>query len=186
MSFFEDCKEALASFVFPSRCLHCEEEVKSRQLLCLFCSSLLEPASFQETGSLNSSSMEPEGPCLSILKAINGPYSEEIAKTMAAFMVVALNRLGWAFPDVIIPSPRDVKFNRLLAKCLSDFLHVPVIEALKMPMFFHLDEEFRWKGSFCLSSQRVLVIDSKMDFLADPYSILDEAGPAERRFLSFC
>lgn len=180
------CKEALASFVFPSHCIHCEDEVESRKLLCSFCSSLIEQASLEDPFSLSSSALEPEGPCLSLIRAKDGSYSEEIAKTMAAFMVVALGRLDWPIPDCIIPSPRDMKFNLLLARFLSDFIQVPVVEALKVPAAFQREEGFLWKRSLCLSDQNVLIIDTQRDISKDPFVILDEAGIAERYFLSFC
>ncbi len=140
----------------------------------------------QDSGLLEATALEPEGPSLSLVKARNGPYTEEIAKTMAAFMVVALGRLNWPHPDCIIPSPRDLEFNLLLAHFLSDFLKVPVIEALQGPSFFYPEEGFRWKGSPCLVNQKVLLVDTQLNDLRDPFAFLDEAGIEERYLLCFC
>jgi hypothetical protein len=107
--------------------LHCEEEVEGRSLLCSFCSSLLEPSSKKENGFL--AALEGEGPAKSLLKF---EALDEVAKSMAAFMAVALKKEGFS-PDVILSSPK----SRVLAKHLSKFLLVPVVGKVRGASLVH-------------------------------------------------
>lgn len=113
--------------------MHCEEEVEGKSLLCSFCSSLLEPSLKKEPGALFA--LEGEGPALSFLKFAD---LDEVAKSMAAFMAVALKKTGFS-PDVIFFYPK----SGLLAKHLSKFLSIPTVK--------------RKKASF--THQKVVVVD---------------------------
>jgi predicted amidophosphoribosyltransferase len=177
-------KETLVSLVFPARCLHCDEKVKSRELLCSFCSSQIEFVDDQEPFSL--AAIEAQGPFMSLLHHTSGSISGLVAKAMSAFMVIAYERAGAPPIDFLIPSPRDFAFNQELAKSVSFFLEIPVFNALKPPRFFQNEESFRWNTSYSISDKHVLVIDTVLtskDFLL---SKLQEGFPMEAFFLSFC
>lgn len=90
-------------------------------LLCSFCSGLLEPSSKKEAGRLFA--LEGEGPAISFLRheTLDG-----VAKSMAAFMAVALQKEGFS-PDVLLGRRQ----NRALLRHLSRFLSVPSTESLR-------------------------------------------------------
>ncbi len=175
--------------MFPSYCLCCEAEVEGGLLLCAYCSAQLEfleesPFAVAPFTSI-AVSMGQVGPSSSFIRGVHGPYSIRIAEAMSAFMAVTLSRQDWPMPDVIIPSPRDLVFNRHLASSLSLFLEIPVIEALKPPSSFYRGEEFRWNLSHSLSGQTVLVADYLYDSTDDRFQILEEAAIQESFFLGF-
>ncbi len=91
--------------------------MEGKALLCPFCSSLLEPSSIQRGEYLVA--VEGEGPALSLLKHSS---LEEVAKLMAAFMVIALEKKG-IIPDAVYP---DQKANKVLSNHLARFLSVPI------------------------------------------------------------
>ncbi len=158
-------------------------------LLCSYCSAQLEfledmPLAVAPFTSI-AVSMGHLGPSSSFIIGVHGPYSIKIAEAMSAFMSVTLSRQDWPMPDVIVPSPRDMVFNRHLSSCLSLFLEIPVIEALKPPSSFYRGEEFRWSLSSSLSGQTVLIVDSLYDPKEDRFQILEEAAIKESFFLGF-
>ena len=173
-------KEKIASFIYPSHCIHCNEKIESHKWLCSFCAGQIEFA--QATSVNKSSTLLSLGSSLSFLKAAKGPLAEEVAKAMAAFMVMQLERLSWPLPDTICPSPRD-PFNILLSKHLSIFLNVTMIQALKLPGLFS-PPGYKWRGTPYLSDQRLLIVDT---IILDPkeFSILEEAGIMDSLYLSF-
>lgn len=177
-------KETLVSLVFPAHCLHCNEKVKSRELLCSFCSSQIEFVEDQEPFSF--AAIEAQGSFMSLLNHTSGPISGLVAKAMSAFMVVAYERAGAPTIDFLIPSPRDFAFNQELAKSVSFFLEIPVFNALKPPLFFQNEEAFRWNTSSSISDKNVLLIDTVLTSKNFLLSKLQEAFPKEAFFLSFC
>ena len=118
--------------------MHCEEEVTGKALLCSFCSSLLEAPSKKKVGCLVA--LEGQGPALSLLRH---SALDEVAKSMAAFMAVALQK-EQLFPDVIYPSKEG---NKALIKYLSEFLSIPIAKKGKKILIAdtHPREEERLK-----------------------------------------
>ncbi|MES2199581.1 MAG: double zinc ribbon domain-containing protein [Chlamydiota bacterium] len=171
-------KESIASFIFPSHCIHCDEKIESRKFLCSSCADQLE--FIDATGVRKSATLEPLGSALSFRQAAKGPLAEEVAKTISAYMVIQWQRLKWPLPDIIIPSPKD-PFNLLLSKHLSIFLGVSTLQALKFSGFF--SPRYQWKATPYLSDQRLLVIDILMPDLKE-LAILEEACPKEIFYLS--
>ena len=173
-------KEKIASFIYPSHCIHCNEKIESHKWLCFFCAGQIEFA--KSVNSNKSATLLSLGSASSFLKAAKGPFAEEVAKAMAAFMVMQVERLGWPLPDAICPSPRD-PFNLLLSKHLSIFLNIPRVQALKLPGLFS-PPGYKWKKTPYLSDQKLLIVDT---IALDPeeFSILKEAGVMDVFYLSF-
>ncbi len=173
-------KEEVLSFIYPSHCIHCNERVESDQWICLFCKDLIEFA--EPTNSHKSATLQSLGSAGSFLKAVQTPLADKVAKAIAAFMVMQLQRLNWPLPDRICPSPKD-PFNLLIAKHLSFFLSIPATTVLKLPGFFSLPG-YQWRRTPCLSDQRLLVVDMVLPDLEE-FDILKEADPKEIFYLSF-
>jgi hypothetical protein len=173
-------KEKVASFIYPSYCIHCEEKVASHRWLCPFCAEQIEFV--EAVATRNSATLKPLGSSLSFQKVLTAPCFDEVAKTMAAFMVIQLSKLSWPPLDCICPSPRD-PFNLILAKHLSLFLKVPVIQALKLPSMF-ISSGYRWRGRPCLSDMKVLVVDT-VPIREGDFAILEEAAIKGSYYLSF-
>lgn len=160
--------------------MHCEEKIESHQWLCRSCVDQIE---FIEAVDGNkSSTLQPLGSALAFPRAAKGPLAEEVAKTMAAYMVIQFQRLKWPLPDYILPSPRE-PFNLLLSRQLSIFLEIPVIQALKLPSFFS-PPGYQWKGTPYVSDQNLLIVDMLMPNL-DDFEILKEAAIKNSFYLSF-
>ena len=116
------------SFFYPSFCLHCEEKIKDQGLLCPFCFEMVELCSLDIKDKTLApftgiaSTIEPQGAGLSLLRSREGNEAALIAKAMAAWMVIALERYGWPKFDYLIPDPNDLLFHRILAKEMGLFL----------------------------------------------------------------
>ncbi len=160
--------------------MHCEEKIESHKWLCSSCVGQIE---FVEAVDGNkSSTLQSLGSARAFQRASKGHLAEEVAKTMAAYMIIQFQRLKWPLPDYILPSPRD-PVNLLLAKHLSTFLEIPMIQALKQPGFFS-PPGYKWKGTSYLSDQNLLIVDILMPNL-DDFAILKEAAIKEGFYLSF-
>jgi hypothetical protein len=128
------------------------------------------------------STLEAEGPALSLLGSIKGSTAERMAKSMAALMVIQMDKIGLKMPDIIavFPGQHD-DFNVHLANSLGELLSVKVIEPIKAPSF--LCPRYRWKGFYPLSNQRVFFIGLEKPKETE-CNMIDEAAPKEWIFFS--
>ena len=169
--------EEVVSFIYPSNCLHCGEKILSNRCLCSLCLNQLEFLErLEERKNTTFSSL---GPAASLAYSIKGQASSAIAKSMAAFMVIQFEKLGWDLPDYICPSPEE---KSDLAKEFASFLDIPMLEPLRLKGFF-LDE-YCWKKTPYLSDKRLLIVGIKLPSV-EKFSLLEEAGIKESFFLSF-
>ncbi len=170
-------KERVASFIYPSFCLHCDLKIESQKKLCSVCMDLMEFSS--TASSYESATFQAVGPALCLVKAAKGPFAEETAKSLAAFMALQQQKLGWPFPDYVCPSPTD-PFHKLLAFHLSSFLSVPYLRVLRPSKIFC---EYRLRKTPCLSDKILLIVSL---YKEDPeeFFVLHEADPGQIFFLS--
>lgn len=161
--------------------MHCKEKVQVNEWLCNICTGYL---TFIDKVSLPYlTTLEAEGPALALIQATQSPTAERIAKSMAALMVIQMERLRIALPDVIAIFPRQADvFNPLLANSLGQFLSIPVLNPLRAPSY--LFPRYRWKDSIPLSDKKVFFISL---YKPDPEEIwiVEEAAPQECTFFSF-
>ena len=205
----------LKRFVFPSLCLHCKEGTAD-QILCAGCLSLLDflPPETSEKGAGHKleirSAFERRGPAKDLMVHFRSHYSQGLAKTLAAFMVVQWDHLKWPLPDLIVPvaqSPlhrlaRGYSASLLLSEEVGALLGRPVQQLLKRRIADFSQEglsveqrrllnkgAFRWKKRQDLSGKIVLLID---DFhvtgttLRRAAEVLQEGFPKKIYALTFC
>jgi hypothetical protein len=165
----------LLYFVFPSYCVHCEEEeVEAGQLFCFYCCSLIERAPLDSISANAAVAVERQGVGYSLLQMSHSFCQQETIKTMAAWIVLQLLDLPWPKPDLIIPSPED-SANHLLSKEVAHFLQVPMKPWLL--------SRTRWRRPGILSDRVVLVVGLTLG----PYlDILEEAAPSQIFQIGFC
>jgi len=165
----QEIKNSLLHFVFPSYCLHCQEDpVESDLLFCSFCQTLIELFPIDQSAPYQSVAVEKQGAILSLLRERNGSMQEEIVKTMAALMAVQMKRLHWPLPDKIFPSPKD-PINRYVSKVLSSWLDVPSYDWIQ--------SENLWTPGNC-SDQILLVVDLVLSF-STSWDLLQEGAPSQ-------
>lgn len=156
---------AFINFIYPPRCLHCNALLADKApILCQKCLLLLELIDPSERCSkcfsclydrvenaceecrnfstpffAIAAAFDYAGPASTLvrkLKYANQPY---LAAGCSGFLAAQFLRLGWPFPDAIIPVPisftrrliRDYNQSLLLAQELSLILKAPVKDALK-------------------------------------------------------
>ncbi|MCE5295326.1 MAG: hypothetical protein LLF94_12040 [Chlamydiales bacterium] len=154
--------ESFSSLLFPSLCIHCSGDLEdSLRLLCRTCMTQIEcidphnrcPTCFLEdcichkTGKRSYNRLaccfEYEGPQKSLLIALKYQDRPYLAKSLAAFMFLQHEILGWQAPDVITYIPqsflratlRGYNQSELLAKHLADLMQKPVLPLLKRTSF---------------------------------------------------
>ncbi len=171
-------------------CLHCQEKIRTDKLLCSFCSEQIEFVQLEgrcprclTTASCSCSfpshsigaAVEAQGSVLSLIQARHGSAADEIAKTMAAFLVLALDRQKWSTPTVIVPVPTD-PFNIKLARYLALFLEMPLKNIFL---------KNKWIPSACVSDECVLLIDTLVRPEEGLFCLLEEGAPSKVLYLAF-
>ena len=183
---------SLLRFFYPSFCLHCNEQTFGRdKWICKECFSQIEwidsSLACQTCGrpkrrsdSVRCSACHnkwrdlapfsacflPEGPAKSLYEYMFTYESEDVAKIFASLMAVKWQKLGWPFPDVIVPIPdsRLEKFalknqpSYLMAKALSKMLSIsfkPVLTTCERGAMFTFRSKFFQRG---LTGEKVLLI----------------------------
>jgi competence protein ComFC len=191
--------QSFSSLLFPSSCIHCHEELTgSLKLLCSICLPQLElidpkdrcpvcfadgcicsklgPRSYKRLGCC----FEYEGPQKSLLKALKYQDKPYLAKSLASFMLLQYEQLGWQLPDYITYIPqsflranlRGYNQSALLAEHFGKLLQIPVVALLKRTSFslsqtLMPKEErkllspdiFACKTAIAIHHKRILLID---------------------------
>lgn len=172
----------ILDLIYPKVCQYCQILMEENQI---FCASCLEKLSlipsigrcqkcFQEI-SLNFGVCKPcrkrrhslktvagcfehFGPAVSMIHALKkGRFY--LAKDMAAFMVLQIDRLGWPLPDCIVSVPR--RATKLLATELSKMLGKLCCFVLRRKIGSY-PSEFFLKKKCNISHQIVLLVDLQM------------------------
>lgn len=154
--------ESFSCLLFPSSCIHCQGELTgSLKLLCSTCLTQLEtidprdrcpicftdgcicsktgPRSYKRLGCC----FEYEGPQKSLLIALKYQDRPYLAKSLASFMLLQYEQLGWQLPDYITYIPqsflranlRGYNQSALLAEHFGNLLQIPVVSLLKRTSF---------------------------------------------------
>jgi hypothetical protein len=203
--FIKKVRSACLSFIFPTYCLHCDqEEIDPSKLFCPSCCQLLElqeikgrcvccfRPSFNEycdecraegsTFLKFAAAMEHWGPA-KVFSAHPPQKGPVVRESMAALMIVQFYRLGWPIPDYILPLPSRNSLHDSLAEILAKHLQVPVSRALKRSFL----GACQWRKRCDFSNKRLLVVaangsyqTAKMDLW-----VLQESAPCQIYFLSF-
>ncbi len=191
--------DSFKSLLFPPRCLHCKSELQEElNLLCQDCLDLVDlvdpsercEACFKEVccckkeGPLPYNKMaycfEYEGPQKSLLHAFKYGDKPYLAKSLASFMIIQFEKLGWSLPSIITYIPahfmrtslRGYNQSKLLAEEVAKLLAIDCVPLLSRPDFFMsqslLTKEarkalpstsFRYKGPKVLKNMSVMLID---------------------------
>jgi len=131
--------ESFYDLLFPSFCLHCSQELNSHsKLLCPSCFDLLEllppEKGLMPTISQVGICFESEGPSCSLIRALMEKDMPYLAKSLASFMLIQHQQLGFSLPDRIIYLPQSFlktalqgyNPNALLAKSCAELFQKPV------------------------------------------------------------
>lgn len=172
----KESKKSILHFIFPSFCIHCEEEPLEADLLfCSSCQELIEI--FPEDCCLSNKAVvvEKEGAILSLLRERKGAMQQEVLTTMAALMAFQILRLKWPIPDKILSSPMD-PVNCDLAKILSSWFDVPYCNWIKTENF--------WKPGIC-SDQILLIVDLFLSF-STSWDLVQEGAPSQVFLIGLC
>jgi len=155
----------LINFVYPCYCLHCHRSTNvTGQALCEECLALLELVDLQErcpscfssdycvedcyclacakrTPTLDgiASAFDYMGSAKSLIRCLKYSDMPHLSRGIAAYLAVQFSRLGWPWPDVLVPVPvsffkwieRGYNQSTLLAQHLGKIIGVPVVEALR-------------------------------------------------------
>ncbi|MBS0635242.1 MAG: ComF family protein [Verrucomicrobia bacterium] len=172
--------DSFSSLLFPSKCLHCKEELFETKELCQQCLNQLEwldPTLFK--GHL-AACFEYEGALKSLLHAFKYNDRPYLAKSLAGFMLLQYARLGWDIPDLITYIPqsflraatRGYNQSELLAVELGALLQIPVVGLLKRKSFTPsqtqlakddrkalLQESFELRSTHDTKDKHILLID---------------------------
>lgn len=126
IDFFSRLNAATASFFFPNFCLECQDCLEPEEkLLCAICSTKLElvdpesrcercfrqapcpkcPQIIPEASGL-ASCFEYYGPIKNILHAFKYGDRPDLARPLASFLLLQLERLSWPTPEVITYVPQ--------------------------------------------------------------------------------
>lgn len=125
--------------------------------------------------------MENQGPAASILREFRTGQRPELAKAMAGYMVLQLQRQNWPHPDLLVPVPQtplrffDKEYHHaaLLAKEMGYILNLPVVNLLRrkwggfsqarLPLEKRRklpSKTFQWrKKSHDISGKNILLVD---------------------------
>ena len=225
--------ESFLRVFFPPLCVHCQDPTaKLKTKLCTTCleqMSLLEiegrcPRCFneKESGACTRcrqksspfrrmiAAFEYAGPAASLVQQLKFGGRQELAKDLAAWMVIQFLKLEVPLPDLIVPVPQPLArtFTRgysqslLLAKEIGLLLDRPVGDLLKkksgdFPQTGLLREQrenlaagaISWKSHCSISDKVVLLVDDVMttgSTLRHSARTLEEGFPAALYALTFC
>jgi ComF family protein len=158
---FQQFKQAFLHFCYPTTCLHCAQLLAPDQgLFCYSCSHLLQLIDHQERCKRCFQPLEThtfynciqESPFQAVAAALDhaGPaatlihqfkYRQQIylAEGAGALMLMQFEKLGWPYPDVIVPVPlswssylkRGYNQSMYIACALAKYLNVPVKNILR-------------------------------------------------------
>lgn len=172
-------KETISSllhFIFPSHCIHCEQEVVECDLLfCRSCQEWIELFPEQHCFPCKAVAVEKEGIVMSLIRESNGSMQQEALNTMVALMVLQIDKLQWPLPDRILYSPEDVR-NKMLARILASWFDIPCHDWIK--------SHERWNPGNC-SDQILLVVDAFLSF-STSWDLLQEGAPSQVFTIGFC
>ncbi len=186
----------------PSACVHCKQEAEAP--LCNACFQeleLLDPEGrcvkcFHEINQLQgvcptcrqkSSPIRRLAACFEGLGAAGSFLAEyktygriELARDIAAFMVLQLERLHWPTPDILVPIPlhwtrrfiRGFNQSEEIAKALSSMLSIPMQRLLKRQssgfsssQLSHEQRQalpkdiFTWRQEVAIEEKNILLLD---------------------------
>lgn len=225
--------ESLLSLFFPPLCVHCQDLTSAlKTKLCPTCleqMSLLEVEGrcrrcFAETenGACQkcrkrgspfrrmAAAFEYTGPAAALVQQLKFGRRQELAKDLAAWMVVQFMRLEVPLPDIIVPVPqplartltRGFSQSLLLARELGTLLDRPVMDLLKKKSgdfpqtgLTRAQREslaadaISWKSHCSISDKIVLLVDDVMttgSTLRLSGRTLEEGFPAALYALTFC
>jgi len=184
---------AITQFFYPSFCQHCNNQTFGKdKWICKICFDQIEwietDLSCQTCGKPKrdrkhvqckscqkkaeylmpySACFFPEGPAYSLHGQLRVYESEDIAKTFAALLVMKWKKMGWPFPDAIIPIPSSrletLLLKRqpsyLITKALSKLLSTsfkPVLTTREKGSTFSYHAKTFLRGNF--TDQKVLLI----------------------------
>lgn len=164
--------------VYPNHCLHCQEKLASRQWLCFHCSSWLTPKEPVRLDRI--ATLEAEGPALCLLQAMDGVTQDHAAYSIAALMLLQIERLNITLPDIVCVFPKD-RICLSIARELAKMLGVEFAKPLHPPSLSF--PTCRWKKKVSLCDKRVFFVGLWMAS-EEEITMLYEAGPKELVFLS--
>ncbi len=229
-------KESTLHLIYPMKCLHCQILLPPHSpVLCSICASLLEPIDPEERCPVCFNPMREDhslpcqeclhhlsfidkigavfdyhGPAATLVKHLKYANQPDLARGMAAFLIIQFHRLQWPLPDAIIPVPlsfmhwlgRGYNQSALLAKEISQILHLPVWHALKrrngdysqaaltLEQRKILDSQrFKLNTSYPLQNKVLLIIDDVVtsgSTLQCCAEVLRSKNPAALYALTFC
>jgi len=173
--------ESFSSLLFPTCCLHCKGALcGDLKLLCQDCLDLIELIDPKECTATRAFCFDYEGPQKSLLTAFKYGDKPYLAKSLASFMLLQLERLDWTLPDAITYIPqsflrstlRGYNQSKLLAEELARFLDIPCLQLLSRSSFTISQtlltkdarkelngNTFIYKGPPTLDSIRLMLID---------------------------
>ncbi len=167
---------SLLHFIFPSHCIHCQQEVVGCDLLfCHSCREWIELFPEQRCFPYKAVAVEKEGIVLSLIRESTGSMQQEVLSTMAALMAFQIHKLQWPLPNRILYSPEDPR-NKSLALILSSWFDIPC--------YNWIQSQERWNPGNC-SDQILLVLDVFLSF-STSWDLLQEGNPSQIFMIGFC
>ena len=174
------CKEFLR-FIYPSRCLYCDEEVEIKHL-CEKCINSLTLA-YHLPEEKEVYCFEQVSSAKELLKRYEKTQFKNLGKLILSLMVVKFVNQGWEIPDLIISGVkeeaslyRSSSFNRLLAKAFANSLGVAYRDLLTYALSDRVYNEqgqlegyVGVKGSEYIG-KKILIIQDEMTVISKTYT----------------
>lgn len=181
------CREFLR-FIYPSRCLYCDEEVDLKHL-CEKCITSLK-LSYHMPEEREVYCFEQVSSAKALLKRYESTQYKKLGQLILSFMVVKFVNMGWEMPDVVISGVKEeasfYKSNDLncnLAKAFAKSLNLSYDNVFKYTLSDRvydekgsLEGEVRLTSKSFLEGKKILIIQDEITSLSKTYrELLPEA-----------
>lgn len=177
----------LFRFIYPTRCLYCEEEVEDLlKPLCKKCISSLT-LSYHSKEEEKIYCFEQASAAKELLKRYEKTHFKNLGQLIISLMVLKFVNMGWEMPDLVISGVKEEVFlykpsplNHLLAQGFAKNLGLPYRDLLKYTLSDKVyDKEGCLQGHVILKKRssdikdkNILIIQDEMKAITKNYETL--------------
>lgn len=165
----------LFHFIYPSRCLYCDQEIRSiLSHLCERCSASLIMA-YHSKEEKKIYCFEHESAAKELLKRYEKTEFKNLGQLIVSLMVIKFVNMRWEIPDLVICGVKEEIVlqksnvcNRSLAKAFAKSLGVSYIDLLKYSVSERVyDKQGRLEGAVKLKQGKIPMEGKKILIIQD-------------------